>query len=122
MAALEADPQLLLSAFLRMVRRLFGTVAAQKAWIEELQQHALIGSAHTAKDALGELQGFLASSIGSDSTSTQWICSMPSAAVASMCEAALQTIEADDAAGGVGLSVSGDTRGFDFSGRHCVMG
>lgn len=122
MATLEADPQLLLSAFLRMVRRLFGTVAAQKAWVEELQQHALIGSASSAKDAVAELQGFLASSIGSEGSSTQWVCSMAPPAVASMCEAALKTIEADDAAGGVGLSVSGDSRGFDFSARPCVMG
>lgn len=120
--SLEADSQLLLAALLRLVRRLHGTFAAQKAWLEELQQHALIGGAKTAKEAVAELQGFISNTIGSDGTSTQWICSMDPSTVASLCEAALRTLEADEEAGGAGLSISGDSRGFDFSGRPCVMG
>jgi hypothetical protein len=69
MAAIDADPTLLLSAFLRMVRRLHGTVALQVAWLGALQQQALIGSASGIADCLANLQDFSASGVAAESSS-----------------------------------------------------
>lgn len=116
------DPAIFLSAFLRMVRRLHGTVAAQTAWLEGLQQQALIGTATTTGEQLANLQDFSASGVSAEGSSTQWLREMSAAEIAALCEIALQRIESDAANGGAGSTPGSNTRGIDFSGQSCVMG
>lgn len=122
MAALDSNPELLIAAFIRMVRKLFGTVAAQTEWLEALQQQALIGSATGVADVLANLQDFSAATVASEGSSTQWLREIPAHLIAQLCESALQRIAADEAAGGDGLAPSGNVRGIDFSRTPCVMG
>lgn len=100
MAALTANPDLVLSFFLRMVRSLFDTVPKQKAWLLALGQNALIGDSTAVNDVVSNLQDWGASGVSNEGSSTQWLRSMETAAIAALCESALQRIEADgDTAG-----------------------
>lgn len=105
-----------------MVRSLFSTVAAQKAWVLALGQRALIGTTTGIDDVLSNLQDWSASNVSNEGASTQWLREISAPAIASMCEAALRVIEADEAAGGVGKAPQGNVRGIDFSSMPCVMG
>ena len=96
--------------------------SAQAFLLQRFQQYALIGDATAIADMLGNLQGHTASGISSEGASTQWLLEIPAHIAAQMCEAALQRIAADDAAGGDGMAPGGNVRGIDFSCRPCVMG
>jgi hypothetical protein len=121
-AALDTNPDLLLAAFLRMVRRLFTSPAEQIVWLAALQQQALIGSDTGVAAVLTNLQDYTSSSVSADNSSTQWLRELTAISIAQICEAALQRIEADIEAGGVGKAPSGDVRGVDFGSGPCVMG
>lgn len=122
MAAVDIDPQLLLSAFLRVVRRNFTTVTEQIDWLARLQQQALIGSSTGIESALATMQDHSSSAVTSDGTSTQWLREMSAPTIAALCEAALQRIEADDAAGGVGAAPSSSVQHSDFSRGLSILG
>jgi hypothetical protein len=121
-AALDSNPELLLAAFLRMVRRLFTSSTDQIAWLGALQQQALIGSDTGVAAVLTNLQDYTSTGVSADNSSTQWLRELTAVVIAQICEAALQRIEADVAAGGVGKAPSGNVRGVDFGSGPCVMG
>lgn len=82
-----------------MVRRLFEDVADQIDFLETLQQTALIGSATEVADRLANLQDWASVNVAAESSSSQFIRGMDNATIASLCEAALLRIEAEESAG-----------------------
>ena len=80
---------------LRMVRSLFSTTTQQNNWLLALGQQALIGSTTGIADVLSHLQDWGASGVSNEGSSTQWLRSIDNATIASLCEAAIQVIEAD---------------------------
>ena len=112
----------MIKAFLRCVRGLFSASADQIKWLASLQQQALIGSDTGIANVLTNLQDYTSASVSAESSSTQWLRAMSALDVAQMCEAAIQTIEADVAAGGTGLAPGQNVRSVDFGSGPCVMG
>lgn len=105
---------------LRMVRSLFATTAQQKAWLLELGQRALIGNTTGIADVLSNLQDWGASGVSNEGSSTQWLRSIDNATIASLCEAAIQSIEDDGDTPG-SAPPSNVTHGY-FGGREVRLG
>lgn len=120
MAALESNPGLLLAGFLRLARR----QADPKAWLEAIQSAAFTGNGTNVNEVLDRMQDQFASGVGSEGANTQWLREMSCLLIAQLCEAALQTIEAEEAAEeqGVGAGGPGSVRHADFSGYQSVLG
>lgn len=85
---------------MRTVRKLFADVEDQVDFLETLQQTALVGSSTDVADRLSSLQDWASLQVSAEAASSQFIRSMDNATIATLCEAALQRIEAEDSAGG----------------------
>jgi hypothetical protein len=118
--ALQADPNLLFSAFLRIARK----QAEPIDWLEELQQAALIGTSTAVANVIAKMQDPFAGSLSQEGNSAAFLREMSCATIASMCEAALQVLEAEAEAEDAGVTGSNasDSRYSDFSGQECVLG
>lgn len=112
----------LLSAFVRVVRGSFATVTLQKGFLESLQTRALIGTTTGVAEVLDNLQDYQTVNLSNAQRSTQFLRGMSPAAVAELCEAAIQRIEADEAAGGVGKADTSGAVHSDFSTRYSQLG
>jgi hypothetical protein len=119
-SAIAPNPQLLVSAFLRLVR----DQADPQAWAKALLFAALTGNPDSVAETLEKLQDHHAAEVRSDGGSTAWIRGMSCLEIAQLCEAALQTLEAEEAADDDGLSPAapGSVRHADFSGHPCTLG
>jgi hypothetical protein len=115
-----ADPNLLFSAFLRIARKQDEPID----WLEELQQAALIGTDTAVAAVIGKMQDPFAGSLSQEGSSSAFIREMSCSTIASMCEAALQVLEAEAAAEDAGMTGShaSSSRYSDFSGHECVLG
>jgi hypothetical protein len=117
MPGLQANPDLLLSSLLRVARRQGGTdAAASITWLEGIQNAARTG---------WQANDFYASSIGQEGSSTSWIREMSDAVLDNLCEAAIQKLEAEQAATDAGLTGTappGNLHYADFSGAPSTLG
>lgn len=119
--ALQDNPKLILSAFLRLARKQDGPVA----WVESLQASALTDDASSVSKTLDKLQDQYAKHVSSqDAGSTEWLRGMSCLQIAQLCEAALQILESEAAADEADLptSIAGSIALGDFSCRHAQFG
>lgn len=120
MAALDTNPELIFSAFLRLARK----QADPTAWLEALQAAALTNSSSTVSVVLEKMQDSYAGSVSHAATATTWLRELSCIVIAQLCEAALQKLEAEDAAEEAGtLTVEhGAVRYPDFSKHPSILG
>lgn len=100
MAAIQADPSLLLAAFIDECRDIGGTSEGALAFAKQLRKAALIGTSAAVNDVFAHIQDFNASAISQDGSNTQWLRSMDALALASLCQAAVEHFKKEVAAGG----------------------
>lgn len=120
MPGLEHNPDLLLSAFLRLARKQDDPAE----WIESLQSAALTGNSSDVAVILDKMQDQFAGNVSTEGGSTAWLRELSCILIAQLCEAALQRLEAEEAAeeAGTGAAPLGSVRYPDFSKYPCILG
>ena len=99
-AAIQADPALLLAAFIDECRDIGGTSEGALAFAKSLRKAALIGTSAAVDDVFAHIQDFSSASVSQESSSTQWLRSMDALALASLCQAGIEYFKKEVAAGG----------------------
>lgn len=120
MPALEHNPRLLLSAFLRIARKQDDPIE----WVEAIQAAALTGDSESVATILDTMQDQFANSVTSDGANTAWLRGLDCVLIAQLCEAALQTLEKEevDEEADMPLGAPGSVRHADFSQAPSILG
>lgn len=100
MAAIQADPSLLLAAFIDECRDIGGTSEGALAFAKQLRKAALIGTSTAVADVFAHIQDFSSSVVSQEGSNTQWLRSMDTLALASLCQAGIEYLKKEVAAGG----------------------
>lgn len=117
---IQHNPQLLLSAFLRIARK----QDDPPEWIESLQAAALTGSSEQVSSILDKMQDQYATVVRSDAGNTEWIRGLDCLLIAQLCEAALQVLEkeAADEEADLPAGPAGSVRHADFGCYPSILG
>lgn len=120
MPALQHNPELLVSAFLRLARKQDDPIE----WVEQLQTAALTGGEESASGVIERMQDQFAGSVNTEGGNTTWLRELSCVLLAQLCEAALRVLQSEAAQEEAGLPVgpTGDVRYADFSSRPCTLG
>jgi hypothetical protein len=122
---IQANPDLLLAAFVDECREIGGSTPAALAFAKNLRRAALIGTSTAIADVLAHAQDYTSGSISAESSSTQWMREMTALALATLCQAAVERFQAEieaTAAGLTGNSPAGNISYADFSQSPSILG